>query len=134
MPIGKQIGIGQVFEDGAASFMARVRGGDGVNILQADLSAITCAIFDSDGAAGATPTVVVSTSIFDTLQESGATTGKWNPEIDTTGFNFNHDMPATSFPLPGRYTVEYKFTPTVAGATGVFFLVFHVTAHSVLTS
>lgn len=133
MPIGAIVGYGTVFEDGGASFMARVKGTDGSYITQATTTTITCAVFDRLEASVATPTVTVSTSVFDTLQESGATTGKWNPDVDTTGFNFNHDMPAGTFTTGGRYYVEYKVTPS-GGADFVFWIPYEVAAMRVLTS
>ncbi len=129
MPIGAQIGTGTVFEDGSGSLMARVKGVDGDNIVRADITSITCAVFDAGGTSVATPTVVVATSVFDTLQ----TDARWSPDIDTTGYNFRHDMPATTFTAGGRYTVEYKFTPA-SGADYVFWVKFRLAAQAVLTS
>lgn len=129
MPIGATIGKGTVFEDGAASFMARVAVGSGVNMVQADISSIACEVFDSTGTSVATPAVVVADSVFDTLQ----TDARWNPDVDTTGYNFRYDMPATTFTTGGRYRVEFMFSP-VAGAQDNFPVVFNVSAYALLAS
>lgn len=129
MPIGAQIGHGTVFEDGAASFMARVTGPDGDNIVQADITSITFKVYDAGGTEAATGTLTMATVVFDTLQ----TDARWNPDIDTTGYNFRDDRVAGTFTAGGRYTVEYKFTPT-SGADYVFWVTFKVAAMAVLTS
>ena len=129
MPIGATIGKGTVFEDGASSFMARVAVGSGVNMVQSDITSIACEVFNSLDASVATPAVTVSTSVHDTLQ----TDARWVPDVDSTGYNFRFDMPATVFATGGRYTVEFMFTPTT-GAQDNFPVVFKVAAQAVLAS
>ncbi len=129
MPIGAQIGKGTVFEDGASSFMARVAVGSGVNMVQADIETISCAVFDAIGTLAAEPTVTVSTSVFDTLQ----TDARWVPDIDSTGYNFRFDMASTTFTTGGRYQVEFMFTPTT-GVQDNFPVVFKVAAQALLMS
>lgn len=110
------------FKDSGAIFLARILASDGTNLVQADVSSITCTVTDITGmpAAVITPSIVVSVSVFDTLQ----TDSLWSK--DSTGYNFRHAMPATAFPTGGNvYRVEYKFTPA-SGA--VFYVVFEVTA------
>lgn len=117
----------QVFEDGGAAMMARIAGNDGEYITQASISAIVCTIKNArTQAAISTPAVVVATSVFDTLQ----TDSRWTE--DSTGYNFLHTVPATSFASGDTiYRVEYKFTP----ASGeVFWVVFEASALGVLTS
>src|SRR6187402_145567 len=97
------------FEDGGATFMARVLGNAGTAITQATISSITCNVYDMTAPTVAviSPTVTVNSVVFDTLQ----TDARWT--ADTTGYNFLHAMPATAFPTGKRnYKVEYKFTPT----------------------
>ena len=108
-------------EDGSATILGRItaRGGTGAatgvdgegNFLkQADIDTITCSIFDLDGTtpdtAISTPTVTKTTSVLDTPVTTAVIWTK-----DSTGYNFIHDLSATSFPEPGRrYEIEYKAT------------------------
>lgn len=115
---------GQVNEDGSASVLARLVGLDGTGttvrdvegpcLLQANVSSITCHVYDlgtsKDAATGTevtpAPTMTVSTSIYDTLQSAG-----WDTYADPAGYNFRHDLAGTYFPTGGHwYLVEYKFT------------------------
>ena len=114
---------GVVNEDGSFSVLGRVCSLDGSgdeygegegNVLQqADVSAITCKVFDlgTDEAATGTavspdPTVTISTSVFDTLRTVGWPT-------DRVGYNFRHDLGPTYTADPGEYRrAEYKFTLT----------------------
>lgn len=117
-----------VMEDGGAQTMARVLANDATNAQQADISSITYKVFDIDNSntETATGTLTVSDVIFDTLQ----TDARWS--VDTTGYNFRHEVPATAFPTGGnRYQIEYKCTP----ASGqVFWVVFGPRALAILTS
>lgn len=114
-----------IYEDAGASLMARVVGTNGSNIVQADISSISCAVF-VNGTSVATPSITVSTVVFNTLQ----TDARWT--LDTTGYNFRHDAAASVFSTGATaYRVEYKFTP----ASGeVFFVVFELTTLNVYTS
>ena len=122
-----KVAKGTVFEDGGATFLARVRGNSGAAITQASLSTITCKVFDLDVAPDTSilaPSVVIASTVFDTMQGASFSDARWT--ADATGYNFLHEMPATAFPDgQRRYRVEYKFTP-VSGA--VFWLVFEVLA------
>lgn len=117
-----------VWEDGGASLMARVVGNDAANITQASISSITCNVYDAQelGEPILTPTVVVSTSVFESLQ----TDARWT--VDSTGYNFRHDLPATAFPDGGKcYRVVYKFTPVSGEA---FYKVFDLHSLDVVMS
>lgn len=108
-------------EDGSATALGRVTArsgsgtatgvnGEGNWAQQADLSTITCSVFDLDGVtpdtAITTPTVTIATSILDTVVTTNVIWTK-----DTTGYNFIHDLGAANFPTGGHcYLVEYKFT------------------------
>ncbi len=110
-------------EDGDATVLARLtaRNGSGAatgidgegNFLQiADISTITCKIFDLDSAtpdtAISTPTVTVSTNVLDTVITAQTI---WTR--DTTGYNFLHDLAGSEFPTgERRYRVEYTVTLT----------------------
>lgn len=116
-----------VFEGSGATLMARVQGNDGQNIKQADLTAITCKVFDKTDATNvATPSITVSAVIFDTLQ----TDDRWT--VDVTGYNFRHEQLASVFSGGGRiYRIEYKFDP---GSGEDFFVIFEGTTIPVFTS
>ena len=93
-------------EDSSFSYMARVHA-DGVNILQANLSAITYAIYNQASKAVilASTALTISNVIFDTLQ----TDGRWDE--DGTGYNFRHDLDQTALADPSIiYVIEYRFT------------------------
>lgn len=119
-----------IWEDGGATCMARVVGVAGTAITQATVSAIGCKVFDLTGdtpdTAVATPTVVVASSVFDTLQ----TDARWTK--DATGYNFRYTLAASVFTTGGhRYLVEFKFTPS---SGEVFWVVFELYAQNVRTS
>jgi len=107
-----------IFEDSPATILARVVAlDDGDPIQQADLTSITCAIFDTldTETVLSTPTLVVANVIFDTLQTSNS---RWTE--DTTGYNFDFTIPASSFPSGDRiYRAEFKFTDTGSSVTWV---------------
>src|SRR4051812_31859089 len=95
----------RAFAATGAAMLARIRGSDGSYVTQAVTSSITCAVSDmTTGSAVAviTPSVVVASAIFDTLQTDSA----WSK--DSTGYNFKHSLPATAFPTAGHvYLVVY---------------------------
>lgn len=98
------------WEDTGAIVMARVTGTLGTAVTQASLSSIDCKVFDLDGTTpdtpSATPTVTVSTSVYDALQLDS----RWSDTV--TGYNFIHELPASAFPTGDRrYRIEYVFTP-----------------------
>ena len=119
---------GIVREDGSATILGRLVARDGTgaatgvngegNFLKvADISTITCAIFDLDSSTPETsisaPDVTVATDVLDTPVTTNVLWTK-----DTTGYNFLHDLASTSFPIGGRnYVVEYKIT-TTGGTVG----------------
>ena len=89
--------------------------GEGNFLKQADISTITCAVFDLSGSdpntAIATPTVTIAT---DVLDAPVTTDVLWTQ--DATGYNFIHDLASGNFPTGGsRYSVEY--TVTLTGGT-----------------
>lgn len=114
---------GTVWQNGGASFLARIRAATGSYITQAGVSSIGCIVKDLTLDATTTiitPTITVASVVFDTLQTGAA----WS--IDSTGYNFKHDIAATAFPSGNHfYVVEYKFTPA---AGEVFFVEYEVTS------
>lgn len=129
-------------EDGSCTALARVTArdatgaatgisGEGKWVKQADLSTITCKVFDRNGTtpdtAIATPTVTIASAVYDTPVTDGLI---W--DVDLTGYNFLHDLAYTNFPEGNRkYVVEYIFT-TTGGAK--WSLVFEGVSRAIITS
>ena len=126
MPDAQDI-MGQVFDNGTGTMLARLIGADGDALVQADISTITYSVFliddqDPDNKTAApgylNVPLVVADVIFDTLQ----TDAIWT--VDATGYNFLHTPdtgPSSSGGPAGegpvfltagrRYLVEYTLTP-----------------------
>lgn len=145
MPEAK-INKGWIWEDACGIALARVINESGQYITQASLTSITCKVYDLDNADAevATPTVTISSAVFDALQVAAADLRLWTrdgQQIDGVGWNFKFVVPATAFPLGAsgsgnstpyrRYRIEFKFDPT-SGED--FFLVFEVNARSIKLS
>lgn len=110
-------------EDATATVLARItardgsgaatgKDGEGNWLEQADISAITCKVFDLDGETPDTPiaepTVTISSVVLDTPVTSNAIWTK-----DVYGYNFLHDLANTNFPTGNhKYRVEYTVTLT----------------------
>ena len=119
-----------VWEDAGATCLARMVGNAGTSVTQASLTSITCKVFDLSSATPttsiATPTVTISSAVYDTLQ----TDSRWT--VDSTGYNFLFTVAASILTTGDhRYRVEFKFTPT---SGEVFFTVFELYAQAVSTS
>lgn len=96
------------FEDSGITCMARVYGTGAALVTQSSVTSLTWAATNlKTSAVIVAPTALtVSTVIFDTLQ----TDAKWT--ADSTGYNFAHVIPASTFTTGGvRARVEYKVTP-----------------------
>jgi hypothetical protein len=90
------------------AYVTRDNADNEVGVVQADVSAITVAVWDADRSVETLASTVVdkTTTVFNTpLTGSLWTEG-------APGFNFKHRVPATAFPEPGEYRVEYLFTLT----------------------
>jgi len=109
---------GQVFKNGTATLMGRIRGNDAENIVRADVASIAYSIYKLDENDPDSRTAVedhtavavtVNDVIFDALQTDD---DRWT--VDSTGYNFRHTIPisaATAFAVAGvHYLVEYTFT------------------------
>jgi len=109
---------GQVFKRGTATLMARVRGNDAGNITRDDVASIAYSIYrldedDVDSRAAVenhdAVDVTVADVIFDALQTDD---DRWT--VDSTGYNFRHTIPISSyvaFAVAGvHYLVEYTLT------------------------
>lgn len=116
-----------IYEDSGAYLMARVLGGDGSAVQQADVSSIAYSVYDSDDTSSpATGTLTVANVVYDTLQ----TDSRWT--ADATGYNVGWSAPASLFPTGDRvYLVEVAVTP----ASGeVYHLRWDVTTRPILRS
>jgi hypothetical protein len=135
---------GTVSGQTGTTLMARLRGQNGVLVTQGTLLSITYTITNiTTGAAVGSGTLVVSTVIFDSLQQNDP---RWKqdsaakPGLDGVwGFNFLAQIPAASFPVSPQstagiaapnptYQVDCVFTP-IAGEP--FRVIFQVTADKV---
>ena len=129
-------------EDGSATALARVTArdatgaytnvsGEGNWLKVADLSTITCAVYDLDSATPTTATVSPTVTVATAIQDTPVTDGKiW--DVDEIGYNFIHDLASTVFSAGGHlYRIEYKFTTT---GSAVGWAVFEGKAESVVTS
>lgn len=110
---------GTAFKGGSATFLARVVGGDGTPIIQADLAAASYTVYllDENDPDAATPVtghtgvpVDVASAVYDTLQQDAL----W--DVDGQGYNFKHVLDVSgqqAFTVAGRsYRVVYELTPT----------------------
>ena len=97
--------------------MARVYGNTGAVITQASLTSITCTVYNqATEVSVSSPTVTVSTSVFDTLQ----TDGRWT--YDSTGYNFRFEIAASVLASPNVvHIVHFIFDPTSGENYGVGF-------------
>lgn len=107
-------------EDGSATLLGRLTArngtgsatgvsGEGNWIKQADISAITCKSFDmTNDPDTATTQTITSSAIIDTPVTA---TTLWT--VDSTGYNFLWDAPASIFATGGHtYQIEVKVTTT----------------------
>lgn len=116
---------GTAVENSGLVLLARVRNSGGDYIQQSDLSSINCAVYDAiSGNELATPSVDISSSVYDTLQ----TDARW--EEDDVGYNFAHTLPASALSSGStRYRIEYKFQPSSGEQ---YYVVYDVTATEVM--
>lgn len=95
-----------IFEDSGLYLAGRAEDAlTGDALLQSDLTSITLKVYEiSDPDTEiASETLTIANVIFDTLQTDGWT-------IDSTGYNFRYQVPATSLPLGGAmYRFEFAF-------------------------
>ena len=119
---------GILFEDGGGTNLARVTNISGTNITQASLSSIYYSVFDmtTSQVVVAITQLTIANVVFDTLQ----TASIWT--IDSTGYNFRHDFPASAIPEGDHeYRFEYKFTP---GSGEIFWQPFKIITLPIYTS
>lgn len=112
--------VGIAYEDSQAICMARVFG-DGIPLVQTDLSAISYRTFDlsTNLEVGASENLTIANVIFDTLQ-TPTLDPRWT--IDSTGFNFKFAHPASKRPEGDRkYRAEVLFVPLAGDSYPVVF-------------
>ena len=110
---------GTAFKNDSVTLLARVVGGNGQNIVQADVSSAKYTVYllddrDADARTAITGhsdvALTVSELIFNTLQ----TDAPWT--ADDTGYNFRHVLDVSAnqaFSVAGRRClVEFELTPT----------------------
>lgn len=108
MPNPKPIRLDPVYQGASfnlASMINKVVGVTLTPIVQADLSAIALAVYDSTNTATAvyTEDLTIADVIFDTAQP-------WDKDSD--GYNFLHVIDPDALPAGGKtYHFEYTFTP-----------------------
>jgi len=111
--------FGIVFKNGSATLLARVVGGDGTPVQQADIDSAEYGVYlldedDPDAATVVTGhdgvSIDVSSLIFDTLR----TDSVW--DVDETGYNLKHVLDVSAeeaFTEAGRsYRIVLELTPT----------------------
>ncbi len=109
---------GTAWEDTSPFLMARVAGGDAVNLQQADVTSIAYTVYDLTAGAlsSASASLTVSSVIFDTLQ----TNARWT--VDSTGYNFGFALPAAKIPTGDNvYVVDVAITPASGAVIPVIF-------------
>ena len=117
---------GTAFKNGSATLLARVVGGDGQPIVQADVSSAEYSVYllddqDSDARTAITGHAGVALTVANVIFNSLQTDSLWT--VDTTGYNFRYVLDVSAnpaFAVAGRrYLVEFALTP----ATGQVILV-----------
>ena len=110
---------GQVFRDGSATLLARVVGGDGAQLTQADITAAQYTIYLLDHNDPNVQDAVeghedVDVAPADLLFDMPQLDALWT--VDAVGYNFRHALDVSTsaaFPLAGRaYLIVFKLTPT----------------------
>jgi hypothetical protein len=109
---------GVAFKNGSITLLARVVGGDGQNIAQADVSAAEYTVHlldddDADSRTVVTGHANVALTPADVIFNSLQTDTLWT--ADTTGYNFRYVLDISqdqAFAVAGRrYLVEVELTP-----------------------
>ena len=101
---------GCVAEDSTFAVMARLQV-NGSNGVQGDFSSITWKAWNTTdrNSVYAYGTLTVANVVYNSLQ----TDGRWS--VDTTGYNFRHDVGSGVFVTPGIYRIEYTCNLTGGG-------------------
>jgi hypothetical protein len=110
--------FGTAFKNGSATLLARVVGGNGQPVVQADIASASYTAYllddrDADSRTAVTGhtavSLVVADVIFDTLQ----TDALWT--VDDVGYNFRHVLDVSANPAFAtagrRFLVEFKLIP-----------------------
>ena len=94
---------GKVNEDSSFAIMSRVSVA-GELWTQAVVASISFKIWNSSNVEIASVPLTISAVVFDTLQVDG----RW--KVDSTGYNFRHDLDHTVLTDAGTYRIEYHVT------------------------
>jgi hypothetical protein len=112
---------GTAFKNGSVTLLARIVGGEGANIVRADIITAEYTIYllddqDPDSRTAIAGHTNVSLAVTEVVFPALQTDALWT--VDTTGYNFRHVLDISTheaFAVAGRrYLVEYRFAP-VAG-------------------
>lgn len=116
----------KVIENSGAVLMARIVNDLGVAVVQADISSLTCKVYNNEtGTLITSPTLSVGSTIYNTLQTPAAWTA------DSTGFNFAASLAGSCWPEGGVvYRVEVKVTPASGNP---YYLVWDLQALDILS-
>lgn len=99
---------GMAYQQSGTILMARLISNAGIYASQAAISSIACEVYDTanPNTVVLSPTVVVASTIYDTLQ----TNLLWTK--DALGYNFKYELPSAGLPRGGKtYRVEFRVTP-----------------------
>jgi len=122
-----------IFEDTAATFMARIKGDDATYPVAGDFNdsdnRISWKVFlaGSEVGSGFLSNAQIAAAVFGSVFQTNA---RWT--ADAVGYNFIYLLPASNFATgDGVYDVEFKFEPTDQEP---FFLVYRLTVIAIQTS
>ena len=114
---------GTAFKNGSVTLLARIVGGDGANIVPAEISAIHYSVYllddqDPDSRTPVAGHTAVALTVADVVFSELQTDALWT--VDATGYNFRHVLDVSAHPafaVAGRrFLVEHQLTPA-AGQT-----------------
>lgn len=112
----------RVWEGQNVTFVARMLTAAGAMFVQADITSVTCKVFDLTSNTPDTAATTLSPAVSSVFFNTAQTDGYWG--LDNTGYNFRHTVTGSAFPKGGRrYRVEYE---VVTGSHGSVFAVFEV--------
>lgn len=110
---------GTAFKNGSVTLLSRLVGGDGQNLVQADVASAKYTVYllddqDADTRTAVTGHTNVSLTVADIFFDALQTDALWT--VDAIGYNFRHVLDVSvdqAFTIAGRrYLVEFELTPT----------------------
>ena len=109
---------GTAFKNGSVTFLARIVGQDGANVLPSDIATVRYTVYllddqDADSRTAVAGHTNVSLGIADVLFNALQTDPIWT--VDAIGYNFRHVLDVSAHPtftIAGRrYLIEYQLMP-----------------------